>query len=542
MKKIKSFIKTRKLELSILILAIFFSWWLMFSTFSYFNGNMLIASKAWSDFASHIPLIRSFSLGNNFPPQYPLFAGPSIKYHFLFYAFVGFLESLGLRIDYALNILSVIGFSFLIYMIFKFSKLIFKKNSIAVLSVIFFLFNGSLSFVKFFQQHSFSKNVITDILNNSSFTSFGPYDQSIVSAFWNLNIYTNQRHLALAYGISMFILYILIKPILENKKQNLKINIFMGIILGFSFFLNIAVFLMTNIILVFLFIFLKNYRKGIFASILIGMLIGLPQYLYTGSGTSQISFYVGYLISTKINFLNFLSYWFFNLGFHLIIIPIAYILSPKKIKFIFLSFFTLFIIGNLFKFSPEIAANHKFFNYFMIIGNMFSAYLLIYFWEKKNYFKPFVLLAILFLIASGILDFFPILNDTKISLADYSNNKDTAWIIKNTKKTSVFLNTSYLYDNASLAGRKIFLGWPYFAWSQGYDTLKRDNLRKELLSSTNKKIFCSLTKSYNIDYAELNINSNDAIVNKDFFDRNFPLVYKNNNISYYIYNIKASCL
>jgi hypothetical protein len=67
----------------------------MFSTFSYKDGNMLIASKAWSDFASHIPLIRSFSFGNNFPPQYPLFSGPPIKYHFLFYAFVGLLEKLG---------------------------------------------------------------------------------------------------------------------------------------------------------------------------------------------------------------------------------------------------------------------------------------------------------------------------------------------------------------------------------------------------------------------------------------------------------------
>ena len=84
----------------------------MFSTFSYEKGVMEISSKAWSDFANHIPLIRSFSLGNNFPPQYPLFAGPPIRYHFLFYAFAGFLEKTGIRIDYALNIPSILGFFF----------------------------------------------------------------------------------------------------------------------------------------------------------------------------------------------------------------------------------------------------------------------------------------------------------------------------------------------------------------------------------------------------------------------------------------------
>src|SRR4030042_4690578 len=101
---LKHLLEKYKIELFILFITFLFSTWLMFATFSYDNGDMKIATKAWSDFANHIPLIRSFSFGNNFPSQFPLFSGPPIKYHFIFYAFAGLLEKLGLTIDYALNI------------------------------------------------------------------------------------------------------------------------------------------------------------------------------------------------------------------------------------------------------------------------------------------------------------------------------------------------------------------------------------------------------------------------------------------------------
>src|SRR6266566_3681848 len=98
----KQFLKNHLFELFLFTLFLIFSIWLMFSTFSYRNGSMVIATKAWSDFANHIPLIRTFSFGSNFPPQDPLFSGEFIHYHFLFYMFVGLLEKIGIRIDYAL--------------------------------------------------------------------------------------------------------------------------------------------------------------------------------------------------------------------------------------------------------------------------------------------------------------------------------------------------------------------------------------------------------------------------------------------------------
>src|SRR5579871_329018 len=150
------FLKTYLFEIILFIIFLVFSTWLMFSTFSYEAGSMLIATKAWSDFANHIPLIRSFSFGDNFPPQDPIFAGQPIHYHFVFYQFVGLLEKMGVRIDYALNVPSMLGFFGLLIMIYIFAKKLFRSRAVATLSVLFFLFNGTLSFLEFFKQHPLS--------------------------------------------------------------------------------------------------------------------------------------------------------------------------------------------------------------------------------------------------------------------------------------------------------------------------------------------------------------------------------------------------
>jgi hypothetical protein len=58
----------------------------MLRTFSYDyeNSTILIYSMMLSDFAATIPLIRSFSMGDNWPPEYPIFPGSPIRYHYLF--------------------------------------------------------------------------------------------------------------------------------------------------------------------------------------------------------------------------------------------------------------------------------------------------------------------------------------------------------------------------------------------------------------------------------------------------------------------------
>ncbi len=515
----------------------------MLSTFGYSKGQMLIATKAWSDFANHIPLIRSFSLGSNFPPQDPLYAGHAIRYHFIFYQFVGLLEKLGVRIDWALNLPSIIGFFVCLLAIYYFAKKLFSSKAVGILSVLFFLFNGSLDFIYFFSKQPLSFRTPVQIITNTKFPSFGPYDSGLVSAFWNLNIYTNQRHLAAAFALSLALIGLLISYAFNNRKPTVLTSIIVGIILGASFYFHLAVFLMTIIVVGCLFFLFTELRLSAIIILVVTAIIAFPQYLYLKSGASgtPILFAPGYLVHDHLTVLNFVTYWFYNLGLNLFLIPIGFFLAPKNVKKVFLAFLPLFIIGNLFQFEPEMAANHKFFNYFVLIGSMMSASVLVTAWKNKPAVRPVVVIFTFFLMLSGIIDFFPIYNDTKIALADYPVNPDANWIKNNTPPNSVFFNTQYLYDSASIAGRKIFLGWPYFPWSSGFDTTTRSNGIKFVLSSNNSRTICQFMLQHKLDYVFLTSPSDDFPFSPQFWKSHFHAIYVNSTTGNAIYARQEIC-
>ena len=543
--EVKKFLNKYFWEIIVIAIGSIFAYVLTFGTFVKQNNTLFIASKAWSDFASHIPLVRSFSLGSNFPPQYPLFPGEPIKYHFIFYSAVGFLEKLGIPIDVALNSLSFLGFLFLVFIIYFFASKVFKSKAVGILSTVFFLFNSSLSFVYFFQKYGLSTETINQIISNKDFLSFAPYGQGIVSAFWNLNIYTNQRHLAISYGLSLLLIYLIIKPLLGEKKISFNWQVILGVLLGLSFFLHTAVLLMTLIILGCFTIAFPKIRKECLTILIIAAVFAFPQYLYSkGDFGFSPKIAVGYLVTNGLTIQKFIQFWIYNLGLSFILIPLGFLASDKFQRKILFSFFILFLIGNLVQFSPEIAANHKFFNYFIIVGNMFSAFLLVKLWKRRGLFKPLVIAFIFFMTLGGIIDFFPIFNDSKVAIADYEINPDANWIKNNTPPNSIFLNTTFIFDPASLAGREIFQGWPYFAWSQGYNTDQRGEMMKQILGAQKKQTACNLLQQNNINYVEIKIqNPPDPDIPRisDIYNTQFKKSYENKLENYWIIKVKDNC-
>ncbi len=501
---------------------------LMFHTFSYHapTSTMEIAVKCWSDFGAHIPLIRSFSMGANLnrllslrAPEYPIYPGEPIRYHFLFYLIVGVLERIGFRIDWALNIPSVIGFAGLLGAIAYLSYRLFHSRKEAALSVVLFVLNGTFAFLQFLEKHPVSWETPRQILENTAFPAFGPWDNGLVSAFWNLNIYTNQRHLALGFLLGLvFISISYVQRATPLKRQLSALFILVPILVALPY-LHQPMLVMLAIYMIWFFLIYKRLRILLF---LTGLIALMPIYLQIRpllGGASEFAWYPGYLIHERLTPALFLQYWLYNFGLHTVLIPLGLLFSPKHVRLLMVPLLAIFIMANCFKFSVEVAANHKFFNFIMIFGVILTSHAIGTLWRMLNLhahrrmrigplavrhpvldiIRLEIVAVVFFLTLSGFMDLMVIINDHTISLEDIPKNETAQWIVDHTPPDAIFLNSSYLYHPASLAGRSIFLGWPYFPWSAGYPD-NRMPIMDTMYESHDPAVFCPLFDQYNITF------------------------------------------
>ena len=192
----------------------------------YMDGNVIrVGVSAFSDFGAHLPVVRNFSEGQNFPAQYPHFPDGTMRYHFMFYFYAANLEYLGLNIAWAINlpsILSVVSFSMLLYGL---CVGISNKTVAGFLTCVFFAFRSSFAFFTY----TYGFNNFLDFmfaLKNNLYADGSPREHigNTLRENWGLwaqKVYVNQRHLAFAMGLFILALYLLL-PLFMNTIRSLR--------------------------------------------------------------------------------------------------------------------------------------------------------------------------------------------------------------------------------------------------------------------------------------------------------------------------------
>ena len=179
--------------------------WILFYVFHVSDGYLYSGYSVFSDYAPHTAMIRSFSLGNNFPTQYPHFGGEDVKYHFMFQFLTGNLEFLGMRIDVAYNIVSGLSLWCFFMMLYSLAKRFFGKMSVGVLSVFLVIFRSGTAFFRFVYEHIQAGDLWEILAQNTSFIGYTANENW---GFWNFNVYLNQRHLSFGLLITAVVLWI----------------------------------------------------------------------------------------------------------------------------------------------------------------------------------------------------------------------------------------------------------------------------------------------------------------------------------------------
>ena len=182
---------------------------LMFYTYR-MNGDILnVGYSTSSDLAPHTAMVSSFGVGYNFPTQYMHFSGDGIQYHFLFYFLCGSLEYLGLPIDLAINVPSIIVMVCAFTLLGLLAVLISGKRPAFLIAPVLVLFRSSLNVFLQIRQllgnGETMRSAFKNIIHSSSWYVATDYDNW---GIWAINVYPNQRHLML--GVSVILIFIIL--------------------------------------------------------------------------------------------------------------------------------------------------------------------------------------------------------------------------------------------------------------------------------------------------------------------------------------------
>ena len=136
------------------------------------------------------------------------------------------------------------------------------------------------------------------------------------------------------------------------------------------------------------------------------------------------------------------------------------------------------------------------------------------------------------LTATGVSEWATYVNLNRTPLTVDMNSPVTKWISENTDPDDAFLTPMWSMNRFLLAGRPMYYGWPYYAWSAGHDTYTRDTIYLWLVSGCGDNIdeFTRYCKERHIRYLIADPEFYDAdfgngiTFNRQFFEENLTQV------------------
>lgn len=498
-----------------------------------------VARHQIGDFGLHLSLIRSFSWGANFPPELPFYPGRPLPYHYGLDAVVGLLERSGVRIDLALNGISVLAFAALLFFIYKLPQVLFDKNiMLGLLTVILFVFHSNLTFIDFFKGKLLSWMTLQDLWYLPDYLNKGPFDGSTISLFFTLNVFVNQRHLIVALVMSLSMLVYLFPYVMNKKTLAIKSLLLVGVMLGIISWFHTLVFV-SDLIVLAAFFLLFGRARWMVSVFLPALILAAPRFIdiirFRDPGYEFNFFNPGFLAARPLTFLGFISYWWMNLGIALFLVPIGAIVAPLKTRKVLLAFLPLFLIANLFQLSYRMDHNHTLLNFFLIVANSYIAFLLIKLWKNGWLAKSAVAVLVFFLTISGVIDMMALKNDFQYTFPDAPKNELMEWVRTDTNSNAVFLAREDILDPITLAGRKNFFGSTYYGEVMGYPITERRMLTRKFFEARDTQLL-EEAKAEGIDYIVLPLHPPENFrydIGYEFFAKNFREVYRDNGVIIY---------
>ena len=529
------------------ILLIFLTW-VMFYVF-YIRGGVLYSGfTVYGDYAPHTAMMRSFSRGNNFPTEYPHFGGQDVKYHFMFQFLVGNLEFLGIRLDFAYNIVSVLALMGFLMLLYSIAKRLTGSLAAGAVTLVLFFFRSSLAFFHFLAEHIQAGDLWTTLRDNTTFIGYTTNENW---GLWNFNVYLNQRHLAFGLLIVALVLWIFMDWMdagcadeatgvrwLRNRLFTRRAwkcicpeNALMaGLFLGLTSFWNGAAVIGGLLILMGFALFSDGKLDYLILAVTAVIFAVLQTKIFIWGDAVSPSFYWGFLAEDKtvqgvMWYLLQMSGIFF-IGAVLLVI----LLKRRQQRAALLSFLFPTVFAFCASLTPDIAVNHKYIMISYAFTAILWAWVIVQLFQRKWITRIVAAVLTVCLTITGVYDFAIIIrnNGPGHRVTVNMNSNLTDWLEEHLTHEDLILTPEYSINEVTMAGVMMYMGWPYYAWSAGYDTYYRAAQAKIIYSSTDTEEIKKLVKQEKITYVlfEEGMEYEQETCREDTIASAFKLVYE----------------
>lgn len=533
------------------ILTVFVTW-MMFYVFHMKDGILYSGFSVYGDYAPHTAMMRSFSRGNNFPTQYPHYGGQDVKYHFMFQFLVGNLEYLGLRLDLGYNLVSILSLAGFLMVLYGISYRMFKSFWAGAAAIVFFFFRSGTAFWRYLWEHLQAGDLVRTLEENTAFIGYTTNENW---GLWNFNVYLNQRHLAfglLMAAVAVWTFMDWVEAGCSHKEQgflwvrnrfftkkawicrNVDTAILLGLFLGLTAFWNGAALIGGLLILAGLAVFSDGKLDYVICAGLAVLFSELQSKIFVSGSVMSPSFYWGFLADNK-SISGVLWYLVEISGFFFVGMIVAAVFLKRGQRAVLMGCLLPMAFAFLVSLTPDINVNHKYVMISYAFVTVFWGWIVrCVFLAVKNSWKKWAgraaaAVLCICLSATGIYDYVIILrdNDSAHRMTVNMESSLTDWLSANLKKNDLLLTPEYTMNEVTMSGAMLYCGWPYYAWSAGYDTGYRAGQAVLIYTTDDPELLKAAVKQEKITYIlfEEDMEFEQQECREDIIRETYPLVY-----------------
>ena len=469
-----------------LVIAAFAARWAhFFANAITFDRRGMVAGHVniWGDWPVHIGIVSSFVYGANFPPTHPRFDGNPFSYHYLSDLTASAMTVLGMAPWEALSLHSWIGCVIVAVGLYAFGRRLLGHQGAATLFVVLFLLGGGLGWTYMLGHAAGTEDPLK---------SFG-------GLIWDYRIKTEQNfqvvnmfyaflesQRAFLYGLPIaFAVFSTLLVAVSRPASNRRLFAIAGLIAGLLPLAHLSTLLAMVVVIPLLFLLFPSRQWFWFGAA--AVIIALPQLLtQLGGGVGALS-HTHFALWWESAKDGPVWFWLKNLGLFAPLLLIALwkrdLVAPLVRRFLF-AFMGIFVVVNVVAFQPWTWDNHKILVYWFLAMTILVAGLIAWAWRRWRSVIPRVGLVatVLTMTMSGVFEdvgtFFgqsryPMLSNDGIAFA--------AQVRERTDPHALLVIGPENHDpDSMLTGRRIFVGYPNWLWTEGISYEFRANVVQQM--------------------------------------------------------------